>query len=211
MKKLSLILAAALILGAVIYFAEAADTGASFPTAFASDNEGSGTAGAWNNPENAGANDNSYTRWNNSGSQSAFLKVNDFDFNIPSDATIDGIEVRLAGMDSGNASVFYLFLMKDGDTRLSEDKGDGADWAAAEEVKVYGDNTDLWSETWTAAEINATGFGVAYGAGKASFSAHDIDYITITVYYTEAPENPAASATVRTGSVQVRTGSIEIR
>jgi len=38
-----------------------------------------------------------------------------------------------------------------------------------------------------------------------------IDYVTITVYYTEAASSVAATGAIRTSSVQVRSGSIQMR
>ena len=64
------------------------------------------------------------------------------------------------------------------------------DWSDTETVRSYGGASDLWGETWTYSQINASTFGVAISVSGPANSGEganaDIDHIAITVHYTTA-------------------------
>ena len=121
------------------------------------------------------------TRW---------LKATDYDFVIPAGATIDGIvvEIEKAGGGTGVVRDNAVRIVKGG-TIGSTDKSTADDWLAGDSYITYGTSTDLWGESWTADDINGTGFGSAISAKlQSGVSATAlVDHIRITVYYTEGP------------------------
>lgn len=155
----------------------------------------SGGVQNWTNPSNAGSSDNSYAYVNIEGSSgySYYLKLVNFGFSIPTGSTIDGIEVKIekyANISSGSAYVTdsQLKLYKGG-TLVGNDLSDiDTKWATSESVITYGGSSNLWGETWTAEDINASDFGVGFSAYLAAaakvFLFGYVDHITITVYYT---------------------------
>lgn len=62
----------------------------------------------------------------------------------------------------------------------------GSYWPTSDTYVSHGSNSDLWGETWTTADINSNGFGVAISPTNdyASLDNARIDHIRITVYYT---------------------------
>jgi hypothetical protein len=62
---------------------------------------------------------------------------------------------------------------------------------------TFGNATDLWGTTWTAAEINASGFGFGVqGAGGSNGTTITMSGARITVHYTGAGGGGSDSATV---------------
>jgi hypothetical protein len=156
------------------------------------DTSGPGT-NPWNNPERVEADDNSDATCNigAGGGTSDSIQPNTFGFAIPVDATIDGFEVTIKRQmlidNSGSprdASVTLVNGAGPGDNKAS-----GATWGIVTGTVVYGGSTDLWGTTWTAADVNDAAFGVDFqtqcdaAAGGRAFS---VDYIYVSVWYTEA-------------------------
>lgn len=110
------------------------------------------------------------------GGQSGDLLVfTDFDYAIPDDAIIDGVEIYVDGSNTGCYGEIYL--------QTDTDTGTGADVGALNQT--YGAPDDLWGLTLTPADVNHVNFGgniwlndVSGGDGIAS-----VDYIEITVYW----------------------------
>ena len=91
-----------------------------------------------------------------------------FGFQIPSGATIAGIQavVRRSG-SSGSLAVTdaSILLIKAGTIQSVGDHSTGATWAAYPGgTQPYGGPNDLWSGTWTPSDINNSGFGLAVEA-----------------------------------------------
>ena len=102
-----------------------------------------------------------------------------FGFALPANAEVRGIRVVIARNAEGNVS--------DGAVRLPKgvSKANGA-WPAGPYSgpfvdAVYGSSTDLWGTTWTAADINASSFGVSLIANGPG-DGH-VDSIAVTVHY----------------------------
>jgi len=143
---------------------------------------------AWSNPDNAKVSDNVYavavlgivapftSHW---------LKATDFGFSIPNDAIITGIVVGCeAKVNVAGWILDYVRIVKGGIIKTSNKTL--ATYTPTESYKSTGSSSDLWGETWTPAEINASDFGVAistYG-GVIEYTI-SIDHIQMTVYYTE--------------------------
>ncbi len=165
----------------------------------------------WTNPGNVFASDDTlatafHTYAAGEPAQSTqLLKTTGYGFTIPSTATVTGIRVEverrspmpLAGAQAswGGARDSRVWIVKAGavpvDPTGAQSKHASGYWPTADAIATYGD--DLWSQTWTPAQINDVGFGVAIAAllqfGATSSPADltpsgAIDLVRITVFYT---------------------------
>jgi Secretion system C-terminal sorting domain len=126
--------------------------------------------------------------------ESNYLELTNFGFTIPSGATILGIEVtmRAKSEDSSEAesSSRELYLLKNG-SRVGQNKN--GSWPSDWTTNVYGGSTDLWSVTWTPADINNSNFGISFhvegeddaegGPEDDEESSYFLDFVQIKVYY----------------------------
>jgi len=142
---------------------------------------------AWSNPANAQYSDNVYASVTlNSGIISHYLKATGFGFSIPSNATINGILVEVERKAAAGTIGDYSVKLVKGGAISGNNKADTTNnWPTTDTYKSYGGSTDLWGLSWTAADINASNFGMAIACrGYAANSISYIDHIRITVYYT---------------------------
>jgi hypothetical protein len=165
-------------------------TGPRYPTVAA---DGGGGANAWTNTGNVFASDASFATVDIPVAQTTnYLNTTGYGFNIPSTAIIDGIYIEFERkMDTNTQRVATTFtsLLKAGS--LAGTPKPGTDlWPDTEAYVAYGGATDLWGITWTPAEINASGFGLAIMADNNLGGVHhvaSIDTARITVYWHTAP------------------------
>ena len=117
---------------------------------------------AWNNPGNCATNDNVYSTLfvTNSGNTSNYLKVTNFGFSIPSNATIVGISVAVSRFSDGNnITDNTVKLIKAGS--YVGNVTSTATWPTTETTITYGSSTNLWGQSWTPSDINNSSFGFA--------------------------------------------------
>ena len=158
----------------------------------------------WTNPANIGADDDAYATCTDipvSGGTSYQLLAKDFQFAIPSRATIDGIEVTIGRGSSGaNLRDSVVQLTKNGSALVGSNKGaTSTDWPTSEGVAVYGGSTDKWDTTWTAADVNSANFGVALQAVNVDTGVvrtASVDYISVTIHYTPLTSPVQVTVTV---------------
>lgn len=140
----------------------------------------------WTNPGNAISSNDIYAVFSTGpeGGVSHYLKATNFGFSIPTGSTINGILVEIeAKRPAGTAGFDNVRIVKGGTISATNKT---SPLTTTEEYRSVGGATDLWGETWTAADINATTFGVV--AGNITYpggSTASVDHIRITVYYTE--------------------------
>jgi hypothetical protein len=147
------------------------------------------------------------------GATTSYLICTDFEFNIPTSATIDGISVSIekyrdSGDDISDESV-YLFSSVG--TSVGSNKAAAGLWSTSPTVTTYGGPTDMWGTSLTTGDINNADFGIGIRA-EAEFSGYGsseayIDYVEMTVFYTES------SGGVKFGSSSIQKiffGSTEI-
>lgn len=150
---------------------------------FASDN----TLGAVaiTNASNAQLSDNSYATSVLLLSQiSNYLKVTNFNFTIPTDATITGITVSVERSSTVlNGTHDSSVKLVKGGTISGNDKASATQWPTSDGTATYGSATDLWGLSLTPADINSSGFGVVVAAVADLASTAQVDYVTITVDY----------------------------
>lgn len=148
-----------------------------------------GETAFWSNPSNAEANDSSYATATLFGNdQSQRLTLTNFGFTIPGGSTITGVEVNVErSAISGAVRDVTLFLLKSS-AEVGSGLGNVGDWPGVDGVVTYGGSTTLWGTTFTSSEVNNSGFGVDIQCEEhsGSLSTAQIDYVTITVYYTAA-------------------------
>jgi hypothetical protein len=126
----------------------------------------------------------------NSTSYTSRLKLTGFAFAIPATAIIQGISVNVERSISANVNVSdrEIMLVKAGVTQTGTNKANATLWTTTDANATYGNSTDLWSNTWTPADINSASFGVAIAAQRnvnpgAPLTAR-VDFVSITVCYT---------------------------
>lgn len=174
----------------------AGSTSANSPATLA-DDSAIGTV-VWNNPSNASSQNDTYAGSQPDGDLTIthYLKATDFGFSVPTGATINGIVVEVdkySTASGGDEDVLdYRVRIVKGGTIGSTDKSSASEWSGTDTDTyiTYGSSSDLWGETWTAADINGSTFGFAIAAqhtcGLCSVGVSDttfIDHIRITVYY----------------------------
>ena len=157
---------------------------------------GSGTNNVWDNVALVGANDGtpaSVTIELNDpdGGYSEIISCTNFGFTIPAGATINGVKAEIERWDGGVIGMqdFIVQLIKGGTPQGANKIG--AAWPHAEgSPETYGGAADLWTLTLSGADINATNFGIRFQCVNGNFDSSGetawVDYIRLTVYYTEA-------------------------
>lgn len=116
--------------------------------------------------------------------------LSNFSMGVPGGATINGILVTVnrATITTGNVHDSVVRLTKSAGTGTGDNKaatGTNYPISGGYASVTYGGSTDLWGTTWTAAEVNGTGFGLLFSMESESANQDaGVDYISITVYYT---------------------------
>lgn len=156
---------------------ETATTVATPPTAAAGTN--------WTNPTNVTASDNSRAAYATTTQDN--LKITGFNFAIPTSATILGFTVAVEG-EGGDATAanrsVEVGMTKDGSTLTgTRDTAQNLN-QTTDTTLTFGGASNLFGTTWTAAQINATTFGVLLRAANTNAGSRNIDYVTVTVTYT---------------------------
>ncbi len=156
-----------------------------------------GSGIAWSSAKNAGASDNNYASVLvvDFASNTRLLKATNFNFAIPTGATIDGISVSIERKASKNSATEYVIDYSLKLVKTDVVSGDSlADtttkWPTSDTVATYGGAANLWGNSLTAEDVNDSTFGVALQARltpalESEITAY-VDHITITVTYTLA-------------------------
>lgn len=160
------------------------------------DNDGLGAD--WVNPGNAALDDTAYatvTAARRMVIDSGSLVSYHADYAIPGDATIDGVKVRIkrkyAGTDGSVTDATDCCLTKDGAYTPWGSYAGGNGWTTTDTYYTWGGATELWGVSITPAIVNDDNFGVIAPAASVSAGASYsciayINFVEITVYYTEA-------------------------
>jgi len=160
--------------------------------------DGPGTE-SWLNPEYITADDANYATaalpgYVSYNYVSELLQGTGCGFTIPDGVTIRGIEVKIMRRSSSNNQNTWsvkdasLYLLKEG-TVAGSDRADlNTCWPEGMTEASYGSSSDLWGTTWSAEDINSSGFGVSLSVTQNGAGARIayVDYISITVTYTPA-------------------------
>jgi cysteine-rich repeat protein len=155
----------------------------------------------WQMPEQAVASDDAYAIYSppSDTGTTQFLKATGFGFSIPGGAVIEGIEVTVelhtVFLDSQSQVIdSEIRIVKGGTNGATNKGGTGVEMSGTPDGSVtYGGNSDLWGETWTAADINAAGFGFAFRISVIT-SIVFVDAISIRVFYSADCSNNVIDA-----------------
>jgi hypothetical protein len=166
--------------------------GPSFPVTAST--SGSGTA--WINPTRVTSNDNSYATvsitsgFGSASGTSQSLSATQFNFNIPTDATVLGIQASIGRFANGTSiQDNSVRLIKAGSVIGSNYGLTTTNWGTSETAQAYGSTNDLWGTSWVPSEINASNFGISlivdisFNNWFTTMTA-SVDYMQITVTYT---------------------------
>jgi len=156
---------------------------------------------AWSNPTYALSSDNQYAIFSNATVDNTFyysnyLKVSNFGFSIPAGSTINGVVVGVEVNDStyGSGDGFEqsddIAKLVVGGSVVGDNKSLGTNFGYPDHYRSYGSSSDVWGNSLTPDIINSSDFGFAVSAKSKVYGTRtredtNIDYITITVYYTE--------------------------
>ena len=122
-----------------------------------------------------------------------YLKATNFGFNIPTNATINGIKVEI---ERKKATFFQCIdsevkIVKSNGSIGTTNKSTGASWSTTETYDSFGGTNDLWGETWLPSDINNSNFGVVISPQirlTPDGNPASVDHFRITVYYTQPPK-----------------------
>lgn len=141
---------------------------------------------AWTSASNAQISDNSYaTAVLLLGQISNYLKITNYGFNIPPDATITGITVNVERSSNtlNGTHDSSVKLTISGAVTGNDKANTGLEWPTSDTVATYGSATDLWGGAWTPSLINNSTFGVEVASVADLANTAQIDYVSITVDY----------------------------
>lgn len=151
----------------------------------------SGSSQSWTNTSNAGADDGIDATFGNlpdkSVSLTNYIVITNFNFAIPSNASILGILVEVDRSDSNQRTSDYRTQIVKGGSIESGNKSTGTPYPSTDSYKSYGGSGDLWGQSWSYSDINSSNFGIAIAAqrsGSGSTTAGGIDNVRITITYT---------------------------
>jgi len=170
-------------------------------------NAGSGID--WVNPTNAFSSNNVYATADLTVTGSTkYLRLTGFGFTVPDTAQILGITVQVEGQiacPSGCSTLSRAHIVKNGIESVSKPW-----WPfVLENTTTIGSSTDLWSNTWTPAEIRAANFGVSlYGSGSGA--TYKVDHVKISITYDPNPPQPnlyANTLVTKTGNCATGTAT----
>ncbi len=122
--------------------------------------------------------DNSYAT---SATTDPLGRISTFGLNIPSDATINGLEVTLeAKVSFGTIGIPFSLSWNNGSSFTSTKSNT---ITTTEQVFTYGGPTDTWGRTWTPSELSDANFQVKIDPSSSAFIV-SYDQIRVKVYYT---------------------------
>ena len=175
--------------------ANAANTGEKSPASSAQ--EASPTT-AWTNIDSVFTSNNqraSYT-----GTTSDSLYITNLNMGVTAGSTIDSIFVTVEFQGSATQAARRradVHLVKDGTTIVGDHVVFDSDQDSDTSTRQTGGTDPLWGTTWTAAEVNASTFGVQVDKNATQAGTILLDHVTIYIAYTEAGGAAATGRLIR--------------
>lgn len=122
------------------------------------------------------------------GQTTNYLKCTNYGFNVPAGATITGITVGVWDYSTKKTKDKSVVTVKAGVPQTAgmgfSDLATLTRFGASTSLVTYGGAGNLWGNTWTIADINSPGFGVAFAAVYGATDTAFIDHMYIVVNYT---------------------------
>lgn len=164
---------------------------------------------AWSNPTNALTSNSTAATvaLSSTNTTSNCLQVNNAGYNIPTNATINGVTVTIRRLGSLVNSVRdNTVQLMIGGSPSGSNLATTTSWPNSYGNAVYGGTTELWGLALTPAQVNATNFGVSIRARRTANSpTASVDYVEISVCYTTASGVFAIATTTTAASGAVGT------
>jgi hypothetical protein len=140
----------------------------------------------WSNPDSIKASDNQYAVSRDVMQDGDTLKTSNYGFSIPSGAAIDSVGVTVEAYGDAicfPGDIILAFC-------LAKDKGSlcgpqEALLSGTEAPVLVNGSASLWGTTFAAADFNGSDCGTWITSRTSEQCDIFVDYITITVYYTE--------------------------
>lgn len=143
---------------------------------------------SWSNLTNIVSSNNSYCdrSFTLSGQKTAYLKTTNYGFSVTAGATIDGIVAEFESSYTGaNAPKFSTVKSyKGGTVGGNEQVAGNIPVTTTDAYYSFGSSVDLWGQTWTTTDINASNFGAGASFSSTGSASIRVDHARITVYYT---------------------------
>jgi hypothetical protein len=119
---------------------------------------------------------------------SGTLTITGFGFSVPA-GTVDGIAVAIERRSTTNNVIDDNSIrLTKASSAVGDNKATATKWPLnTDAVENYGGAADLWGTTWSVAEVNDAGFGIAIVADNTDAGATrsaQVDHVTITITYT---------------------------
>jgi hypothetical protein len=153
----------------------AADTGAKVATGLVS------SGSNWSGFTVANLNTSDDNRATNS-TDNDYGVLNNFSFNVPTDAQIDGIKVEVEGSNSNNGKTANYTVGLSGDTGFFWTTKSDSFTGQTDATDTLGGPTDDWGWTWGAAGFSNANFKLRIYRTGGQFLLR-VDLIRVTVYY----------------------------
>jgi hypothetical protein len=115
-----------------------------------------------------------------------YLYAHHFNFDIPSDATIDSVFVDvLRAAKNPNAILDSIVQLEKGDSMVGLNLHSTHFWPTTLQYESYGHDNPLWGTTWLPADLNDSISGVVIKIVNKNFSEQEayVDHIRMTVYF----------------------------
>jgi hypothetical protein len=143
----------------------------------------SGNPNEWSNGKNAFASDNSYANTNNDNDDQGYRN---FGFNIPSNSTINGIEVALEAHQEGTTCQLQARLSWNNGNNDTDRKTVVP--PSSDSILTLGGHSDTWGRTWSSSDFTNANFvlEVRYndpGSGCGNNDDIFLDHAQVKVYY----------------------------
>ena len=115
-----------------------------------------------------------------------YLEIHGCGFQIPPQATINGIEMRMNR--KGESTDVYdskVYIHTGNTDTAGPNYAAGNGWGGTYVVQTFGSPTDKWGRSWTPADINDYYFGVKLECtnDKSSSRYAYVDYMEMVVYW----------------------------
>jgi hypothetical protein len=126
-----------------------------------------------------------------------YLVAKGFNFTLPNDAIVTGIQVRI---EKEGAHIFdkHVYLTLDGAAVVGDDKKVAGVWAGSDTKVVHGGTTDEWGLRLTGADVNRCTFGACLACtADATGDTPQVDGVEIQLTYTDPTEVLTTSSDVR--------------
>lgn len=147
----------------------------------------------WINPSQAGDSDNLYASCSGAAS-SHYLKATDLESPVPAGAEIVGVVVKVEKKWNGVgvAPVDSVVSLVVGGVVVGDNKASTDNWPTTDTVSTYGSEFNTWDLALTAADVNATDFGVVISTQNQSSigDVASVDHICIQIYYLATVDEP---------------------